>query len=428
MPAPAPRSILEALTKPRLAAVGRELGVALPASGTKEAQLEALASSSGARPPRFAPLAGTRRAARRLPGARPRRLGALPPRPPGPTPGGRGSPGGPRRAPRLAFPGAPPRPARGGRHRPGPPPAVPRRGGSGAAVRARPTASSSSASTTTPRGGRLEVLWELELGARVLQPEAHGLGAVGRLDPPRAFAAYLHALRWNAVTATDARLFQAPFRAGIKLLDPPADAAQEGPRAAARQPVHRRRRRPRQDDRGRPRAPGAPPAPAGRLRARRLPGRGLPPVARRDGAPLRPPLRGLQPRLRRPPPPGARLRVNPWTTHNRFIVSHQLLRRPEVPRSPAPALTSAGRPRAQEPAHPRRGPQRGPAPAPALRGRLAASPESIRDLAPRFEHRLFLSATPHNGHSNSFSPCSRSSTRSASLRGVPVERRRSSTR
>ena len=25
------------------------------------------------------------------------------------------------------------------------------------------------------------------------------------------------------------------------------------------------------------------------------------------------------------------------------------------------------------------------------------------DLAPRFEHRLFLSATPHNGHSNSFS-------------------------
>ena len=27
----------------------------------------------------------------------------------------------------------------------------------------------------------------------------------------------------------------------------------------------------------------------------------------------------------------------------------------------------------------------------------------MRELAPRFEHRLFLSATPHNGHSNSFS-------------------------
>ena len=28
---------------------------------------------------------------------------------------------------------------------------------------------------------------------------------------------------------------------------------------------------------------------------------------------------------------------------------------------------------------------------------------AIRDLGGRFEHRLFLSATPHNGHSNSFS-------------------------
>ena len=28
---------------------------------------------------------------------------------------------------------------------------------------------------------------------------------------------------------------------------------------------------------------------------------------------------------------------------------------------------------------------------------------AVRDLAPRFEYRLFLSATPHNGHSNSFS-------------------------
>src|SRR5204863_7029044 len=27
----------------------------------------------------------------------------------------------------------------------------------------------------------------------------------------------------------------------------------------------------------------------------------------------------------------------------------------------------------------------------------------VRELAERFEHRLFLTATPHNGHSNSFS-------------------------
>jgi hypothetical protein len=29
--------------------------------------------------------------------------------------------------------------------------------------------------------------------------------------------------------------------------------------------------------------------------------------------------------------------------------------------------------------------------------------KAIRDLSERFEHRLFLSATPYNGHSNSFS-------------------------
>ena len=29
--------------------------------------------------------------------------------------------------------------------------------------------------------------------------------------------------------------------------------------------------------------------------------------------------------------------------------------------------------------------------------------KAVRDLAHRFEHRLFLTATPHNGHSNSFS-------------------------
>src|SRR5256886_6438212 len=36
-------------------------------------------------------------------------------------------------------------------------------------------------------------------------------------DQPRQFAAFLHTLRWNCVTATDPNLFQAPFRAGIKI-------------------------------------------------------------------------------------------------------------------------------------------------------------------------------------------------------------------
>src|SRR5690606_13594317 len=69
------------------------------------------------------------------------------------------------------------------------------------------------------QGRPLEVLWELELGAKLLQPETHGLGEVHHIDPPRYFGAYLHALKWSSVTATDARLFQSPFRAGIKLMD-----------------------------------------------------------------------------------------------------------------------------------------------------------------------------------------------------------------
>ena len=40
-----------------------------------------------------------------------------------------------------------------------------------------------------------------------------------KLDEPRYFSAYLHALKWTAVTASNATLFQAPFRAGIQLLN-----------------------------------------------------------------------------------------------------------------------------------------------------------------------------------------------------------------
>lgn len=36
-------------------------------------------------------------------------------------------------------------------------------------------------------------------------------------DEPALFAAYLRTLSWNCVTATDPGLFQAPFRAGIRI-------------------------------------------------------------------------------------------------------------------------------------------------------------------------------------------------------------------
>src|SRR5262249_41434780 len=61
------------------------------------------------------------------------------------------------------------------------------------------------------------VLWEAELDAEVLSGCGWDHLAQRGFDPPRLFSAYLHTLRWNCVTATNARLFQSPFRAGIRI-------------------------------------------------------------------------------------------------------------------------------------------------------------------------------------------------------------------
>lgn len=68
------------------------------------------------------------------------------------------------------------------------------------------------------QGERLEVLWEREVDAEVLGEASWKQVAEKGFDPPRIFSAYLHTLRWNCVTATDRRLFQAPWRAGIQVL------------------------------------------------------------------------------------------------------------------------------------------------------------------------------------------------------------------
>ena len=67
------------------------------------------------------------------------------------------------------------------------------------------------------QGQELEVLWEAELDAEVLTGCGWDHLATRGFDPPRLFSAYLHTLRWNCVTAANPRLFQSPFRAGIKI-------------------------------------------------------------------------------------------------------------------------------------------------------------------------------------------------------------------
>src|SRR6202142_251244 len=67
------------------------------------------------------------------------------------------------------------------------------------------------------QGQPLDVLWDRELDAQVITGEAWDAIAKRGFDPADRFAAYLNTLRWNCVTSTDPRLFQSPFRAGIRL-------------------------------------------------------------------------------------------------------------------------------------------------------------------------------------------------------------------
>jgi hypothetical protein len=70
---------------------------------------------------------------------------------------------------------------------------------------------------TTRRGEPVSVLWEHELDARVIEDAGWSRVGEQHFDDPELFAAYARTVRWGCVTATDPSLFQAPFRAGIRL-------------------------------------------------------------------------------------------------------------------------------------------------------------------------------------------------------------------
>ncbi|RYE79028.1 MAG: hypothetical protein EOO74_04360, partial [Myxococcales bacterium] len=266
-------------------------------------------------------------------------------------------------------------------------------------------------------GRSLDVLWDLELGARIVAPESQGLGEIARLDPPAHFGAYLHALKWSAVSAADATRFQAPFRAGIKLMAhqlTPLMKALELPRANLFIA----------DDVG-----------LGKTIEAGLVLQEL--ILRQQAsfvliaAPASVCLQWQSEMQRRF---GLRFEVmtrqfvswrrqergfgtNPWSTHNRFIVSHSVLRRKEYYEPLRAYLGDRARKGLLilDEAHNA---------APASASKYATDTDlthTIRDLAPRFDNRLFLSATPHNGHSNSFSALLEILDPVRFTRGVPVE-------
>ena len=265
------------------------------------------------------------------------------------------------------------------------------------------------------QGRRTEVLWELELGARVLSDRDHGLGDVERLDPPRLFSAYYNALRWNLVTATDARLFQAPFRAGVQLMHhqlTPLKRALELPRVNLFVA----------DDVGLGKTIEAGLVMQELLLRNQIdtvvivaPASVCPQWQRemstRFGQSFELYNRAFVQRRRQDRGFG----VNPWVTHARFVISYQTLRRPEY-KEPLHQMLKEGGRRALlilDEAH---------TAAPASSSKYAVPSDTTRvvgELAPLFDHRLFLSATPHNGHSNSFSTLLSLLDRQRFTRGVP---------
>ena len=92
--------------------------------------------------------------------------------------------------------------------------------------------------------------------------------------------------------------------------------------------------------------------------------------------------------------------ANPWRTHDRIIASYHYLKQPDV----LEQLRSTGEPGEDgllrwdllivDEAHNL---------APASFGADSGVSQMLQRIAPWFEHRIFLTATPHNGHTRSFS-------------------------
>jgi len=266
-------------------------------------------------------------------------------------------------------------------------------------------------------GEELEVLWESEVDAQRISTADWTKLAQGNFDDPRQFGAYYHTLRWNSVTSTDPQLFQAPYRAGIRI-----DAYQL-------EPLRKALLLPRvnlfiADDVGLGKT-----IEAGliarellmRQRVRRIVVAAPPSVLlqwkeeldQRFGLTLVVFDRDYVRRMRQE----RGFAVNPWTTHSRFIVSHHLLRDEDYASPLRDWLDGAGTDLLLilDEAHNA---------APASGTKYAVDSQftkSIRELAPKFEHRLFLSATPHNGHSNSFSALLEILDPQRFCRGVPID-------
>ena len=267
------------------------------------------------------------------------------------------------------------------------------------------------------QGQPLSVFWEQELGAHVLGESSWDVVGQRGFDQPDLFSAYLHTLRWNCVTSTKANLFQSPYRAGIQVKDyqlEPLRKALQMPRVSLfiaddvglgktieaglilreliiRQKVERM-------------VISCPPSVVQQWKEE---------MENRFGLLFQIFDRSYVAQKRQQRGYG----INPWKTHNRFIISHALLRDETYAAPLRDWLDSTDGKTLLilDEAHNA---------APASSSRYAVDSQltkTVRELCPRFEHKLFLSATPHNGHSNSFAALLEMLDPQRFCRGVPVQ-------
>lgn len=252
-------------------------------------------------------------------------------------------------------------------------------------------------------GDTLQVIWEVEPGARVRERGQLPTPANG-FDRPVVLDAFLDAVRWGAISSADMHALQSPFRSGITIEDYHLD------------PVVRAIQMPRvnllvADDVGLGKTIEAGLVAQELILRHRV--HKILVVCPSDmqiqwrdqmrdkfGLDFRIVDSALMRDLRRT----RGLHVNPWTHFPRLITSIDYLKRERPMRLFQQILPGPG-----QPVFPRKLDllivDEAHNVAPAGGGRYATDSDrtlAIRTLAPHFEHKLFLSATPHNGYTESF--------------------------
>jgi superfamily II DNA or RNA helicase len=252
-------------------------------------------------------------------------------------------------------------------------------------------------------GEEMEVIWELEPGTSI--HEKSTLPVPSTFDDPKRLQAFLDAVRWGAVSQSDDRALHSPFRSGIEIDDYQLD------------PVVRALSMPRvnllvADDVGLGKTIEAGLVVQELLLRHRV--RSVLIVCpsslqiqwqeeMRDkfGLEFRIIDSETISQLRRK----RGIHVNPWTHFPRLITSIDYLKRERPLRAFKETLPSG-----DEPTYPRAYDllivDEAHNVAPSGRGKYATDSmrtSAIRTISSHFEHKLFLSATPHNGYRESFS-------------------------